>query len=185
MLPETWSPFFFHLNARSLLLKIEEFRFVARSSDEAVIGVIGTWMDNSAEDSEVDIPGYIIQRKDRQHTGGGVYTYIHTDLAFNPCIDLVSADDTETVWVEILLLKSHPILTGVCYRPPKQMDFYERLEKGCNLIEHETIILGDLNMNILKSENVLIGALNNFMHLCGLKQLMFLLESQIHVVLLI
>lgn len=55
------------------------------------------------------------------------------------------------------------------------MDFYEHLERDCNsginIAEYETIVLVDFNTNILKSDNTLIYALNNFMQLCGLKQL--------------
>ena len=73
------------------------------------------------------MPGYIVLRHDRNRTGGGVCLYVRSDLAFNPCFDL-QKDGVETVWAEVLLPKTLPILTGVCYRPPKQCEFYELLE---------------------------------------------------------
>ena len=73
--------------------------------------------------------------------------------------------------MELLLPKSRPILTGVCYRPPNQMDFYECLERDCdsggNLVDIDTVVLGDFNTNILK-KNYLVNSLNNFVRMCGL-----------------
>lgn len=55
------------------------------------------------------------------------------------------------------------------------MDFYELLEKSCDggnrFVTCETVLLGDYNTDILKSDNMLVNALTNFLHLCGLKQL--------------
>ncbi|KAJ8287062.1 hypothetical protein GJAV_G00046610 [Gymnothorax javanicus] len=104
---------FLHLNARSLLPKIEEFRLVARRSNAAVIGVTETWLDNSVEDSEVEIPGYIIHRKDRQRTGGGVCIYIRSDIAFNPRSDL----ELEEFWAYKALLMELTRRLTYCVQP--------------------------------------------------------------------
>ena len=59
--------------------------------------------------------------------------YISKDLAFTPRTDLTTnIDSIESICVEILLPKTRPILTGVCHRPPKQMEFYDLLEKLCD-----------------------------------------------------
>ena len=54
------------------------------------------------------------------------------------------------------------------------MDFYECLERDCDsggdLVDIETVVLGDFNTNILK-KNSLVNSLNNFMRTCGLSQL--------------
>ena len=122
----------------------------------------------------MDIPGYIIHRRDRNRNGGGVCIYIKSDLAFNPRPDL-SHDGLESLWVEVLLPKTPPILTGVCYRPPKQNDFYELLEQSCAgghiFVEHEIILLGDFNTNVMLKKNSLVSALRNFQRMFGFKQL--------------
>ena len=61
---------FMHLNTRSLLPKIDELCHIATTTGAAIISV--TWLDRSEADSEIEIPGYMIQRKDRWRTGGGV-----------------------------------------------------------------------------------------------------------------
>ena len=51
---------FLHLNARSLLPKLDEMKLLTSKANAAVIGVTETWLDNSIEDTEVEIPGYVI-----------------------------------------------------------------------------------------------------------------------------
>ena len=46
---------FMHLNINGLLNKIDELRYIARSSNAAVIGIIETKLDNTVYDSEVTI----------------------------------------------------------------------------------------------------------------------------------
>ena len=86
---------FIHLNTRSLLPKIDELCHIANETGAAVIGVTETWFDSSVSDSEIEIPGYIIQRKDRRRTGGGVCMYINKDLAFTPA------------WISPITLRIH------------------------------------------------------------------------------
>ena len=49
--------------------------------------------------------------------------FIRNDLAFSLLQD-VKIQDIESIWIEILLPKTKPILVGACYRPPKQSDFF-------------------------------------------------------------
>jgi hypothetical protein len=96
--------YFLHLNARSLLPKLDEVRILATKSKPVVIGITETWLDKSVEDSEVEILGYIIHRQDRKRNLCGVCMFIQPDLAFSPRPDLTN-DASETVWVEIPLTR--------------------------------------------------------------------------------
>lgn len=140
---------FLHINVRSLLPKVDELKIIASESKAAAIGVSETWLDDSIADSEVEIPNYNINRRNRNRHGGGVCLYIRSDLTFNPRPDL-SMDSLETLWVEILLPKTPPIITGICYRLPKQNNFYDYLEQSCfhnnSFSEYECIMLGDFNI---------------------------------------
>ena len=73
-------------------------------------------------DSEIQIAGYDIRRKDRSRHDDGVCIYIRSDLAFNQ-IDELSHDELEATWIEILLPKTNHIVCGVVYRPPHQTTF--------------------------------------------------------------
>ena len=128
--------------------------------------------------SEINIPGYIFTRKDRNHQGGGVGMFIKNSLTFNVRSDI--GIDTESIWVDLFLPKTKPILIGVCYRPPKHNDFIEKLEQSfsnCDsIINNECIILGDFNINVASSESRkansnLYTKLENFMSMYNLAQL--------------
>ena len=58
---------FLHLNARSLLPKIDQVKHLATSTQAAVIGVTETWLNSTVLDSEICIPGYLTERKDRKY----------------------------------------------------------------------------------------------------------------------
>ena len=76
------------------------------------------WLDGSVHNNEVHVDGYVLERKDQGREGGGVCSYIHSDLAFSRRTD-VESDTLEFLALDILLPKTKPIFIGTCYRPPK------------------------------------------------------------------
>ena len=73
--------YFIHLNINSLLPKIEELRFIAKSTNAAVIGICESTLDASVLEQEINIDNYKILRCDRNRRGGGVACYIRNDLS--------------------------------------------------------------------------------------------------------
>lgn len=141
---------FIHLNARSFLPKMAEMRIIASISKTSLIAISKTWIDNSVTDSEISIEGYHILRKDRNRSGGGVCVYVRSNLAFARRTD-IDSDNLESLWLELYLSKTKPIIVGVCYRPPTQISFIDHWEEDLCKIRSdcETIILGDFNIYIL------------------------------------
>ena len=115
-----------HFNARSLLPKLADVCTLVVEFNAAIVCVTETWLDDSVMDSEIELSGYVVQRKDHKRSGGGVCMYVRSDLVFNPRPELSTAQ-LETLWIEILLPKTKPVLVCVCYRPPHQNDFYKLL----------------------------------------------------------
>lgn len=139
---------FIHINARSLLNKIAELQLIANKSKAAIISVTETWLDDSITNTEVNILGYTILRKDRNRCGGGVCMYVREDIAYTS-LQLDSVNNTdEMLCVELLLPKTKPIIVGTCYRPPQQSSFVEQFEKCLSQLKAdcEIILLGDLNI---------------------------------------
>ena len=120
---------FIHLNIHSILPKLDEIRTLTVNTKVAVIGITKTCLDESVTDSEAEIPDYMILGHNRNHKGGGVCVYIQSDIALNARNDI--GGDLETMWAEIYLPKTKPILVGVCYRPPKQLVFFSLFENTC------------------------------------------------------
>ena len=67
---------FMHLNINGLLNKIDELRYIARSSNAAVIGITETKLDNTVYDSEVTVDGYNIVRNARSRNDEWVACYM-------------------------------------------------------------------------------------------------------------
>ena len=74
---------FVHININSLLLKINELRYLAKSSNATIVGIIETKLDNSISSSENEIEGYDLLRLDQSPRRGGVACYIKRSLAYN------------------------------------------------------------------------------------------------------
>ncbi len=73
---------FLHIDTRSLLPRLDELYNTSQSISKAsVIGITETWLDGSVTDSEVEIPGYSLQRRDRNRNGGGVCVYINSNIS--------------------------------------------------------------------------------------------------------
>ena len=162
---------FIHLNVRSLLSKMSEFRLLFSEKKISIIALTETWLNDSINDEEIYIDGYSIIRKDRDTYGGGVCLYIKNEIAYSVREDLIETD-TESVWIHVLLPKTKPIIVGVLYRPPKQKQFIEKFSTILEKLngEEEIIILGDINVCTLKY-SVLSKRYNELLNLFDLKQL--------------
>ena len=95
-------------------------------------------LDDTISDTEVYIPGYIIIRKDRSRSGGGVAVYIRDNFSY------LVPENLEMVCVEINLLHSSSFLVSTWYRPPSAemqlFDEYKKFVQRCD-IEHKQLIL--------------------------------------------
>ena len=121
--------------------------------------------------AEVNICGYNIVRADRNRSGGGVCTYIRSDIAFSSRSDLHN-NKLEAAWTEILLPRSKPIVIGSVYRPPKQADFLDLLQETLQKIdpENELYIFGDPNICLL-THRKLNKKYSNMLNMYHLKQI--------------
>ena len=103
--------------------------------------------------------------------------YIRDDLAFSRRKDIES-DDTEFLAIDLLLPKTKPILIATCYRPPKDADYYDRLESNIlnssSFFQQESYLLGDFNTNMFTKNNTsstLYSHLSNFMNMFNMRQI--------------
>ena len=74
---------FMHLNISSLLNEIDDLCHFARSSNAAIIGIMGTKVDKTVYDSEVTVDGYNIVQNGRNRNSGGVACCIRNNICFN------------------------------------------------------------------------------------------------------
>ena len=96
-----------HVNVRSLLKKIDQFRMMLADVDLDVKSISETWLNESVSSKSVELDRYRLYRQDRDFSGvakkrgGGLLTYIHADHAANsePLLELSTASkDIEAQW---------------------------------------------------------------------------------------
>ena len=169
---------FIHLNINSILTKIDELRLIAFKSHAAVIGITESKIDDTVLDGEIMIDGNIPIRSDRTRHGGGVICYIRDDISFNK-IELKS--DIEHIFLDLLLPNTKPILIGIIYRPPKQTSFLNNmsiaLESIPNFNNHETYILGDININLLHSGLTVPMGIKKYRDFCAIQGLTQIIKN--------
>ena len=140
-----------------MLPKIEELRIIAKSTNAANIGTSGSKLDEFVLQPEVQIDDYKIIRCGRNRHRGGVACYIRNDLSYNI---IFFPHEIKSVFFEILLPNSKPIIAGTIYRPPNQSNFLEVLNENMNkthLIINEIYILSDFNINLYLNDSYIFS----------------------------
>ena len=75
-----------------------------------------TWMDSTIPDSQIHIPGYTLERKDRNREGGRVLMYVCQDISYDVRANIASVSDhVESLWVEAKLSPSLPCQIACIY----------------------------------------------------------------------
>ena len=83
-----------------------------------------SWLKPDRNDSEFEISGYTLFRKDRKGNNGGVAVYARNDLVVTRRDDL-EVDSVEGLWLEIAMPKSRGFLVGSFYRPDRSSKYYD------------------------------------------------------------
>ena len=112
---------FIHLNIKSILPKIDETRCIAKLTNATVIGLSETKLDNAVLSSERVIEGYDLVRSDRSQRGGGVACFVKNSISYD--WKPIFCINRKSIFIEIFLPKSKPVLIGILYRPPDKYDF--------------------------------------------------------------
>lgn len=100
--------------------------------------------------SEIEIEGYDQVRSDQSWRGRGVACFVKNSFSYNHkpnfCIN------TESIFREIFLAKSKPVLIGILCRSPDKYDFANCLERTLSDTDvfesQERYLPGDININL-------------------------------------
>ena len=94
----------------------------------------------------------------RSRSGGGVACYIRKSLSYNHKTSFCR--NIESIFIDIFLPKSKPILVGVLYRPSDKPDFIEHLNnslKESNISNtQECYLISDFNVNLLSGNDMIL-----------------------------
>ena len=181
-LPSSNLPSILMANVRSLLPKVDELDTIAQLNSAQVISITETWLSNAIPDRAVNVPNFILMRKDRSHCnksiGGGICAYVHHSI---PAERLTNFElpGLETLWIHLkpyrLPRHTSTIILGVIYYPPSaKADDNEILTEHINFNVDSLlnkypdaliVLTGDFNPS---STNI---SLSNLARGCGLTQL--------------
>ena len=133
---------------------MDEIRCIAKLTNATVTGLSETRFDNTCLSSELEIEGYDLVRSDRYRRGGDIDWFVKNSISYNwkPnfCIN------AESIFIEIFLPKSKPVLIGILYRPPGKYDLVNYLGRTfskTNVFESQKCyLLGDININLLPKD---------------------------------
>ena len=151
---------FWHLNVNSLQNKKEEVQLLIRQFKAQVIFLTETKIDASYSNSQFLINNFYIYRNDRVKGRRGVIAYFSAALPSKKVKLPRSYKTIEPLAVESSFGGKHVIILGL-YRSPKvtEKDYYMKLEEELNSIcswislqKQFIIIMGDLNLNRLRSD---------------------------------
>ena len=128
-------------------------------SNASFVGIVKTELDDSISSSEIEFEGYDLLRLDRSRRGGGVACYSKRSLAYNYKDNFCKS--TESIFVDIFLPKTKPILVDILYRPPDKNNFVKNLEEtftGFDILENQKCyLLGDFNINLFHNGKNIFG----------------------------
>ena len=104
--------------------KLDELKVSIQNTSASIILITETWLSDRIPDTLVNIPGYIMLRRDRGTEGGGVCIFVQSNIAGYQVSAKISQKFTtnapvESLWLEITISKIH-FLVACIYRPKQK-----------------------------------------------------------------
>lgn len=141
------------LNIVSLPKYIDQLRIYLHSKPIDILALNETRLDSSISNKEMGIPGYTLERNDRNRNGGGVALYIRNSIDYEVDKTLASNElNLEWLCIKVKKPKVKPFLVATWYRPPNSpihlMDSFMCLLEKLESQQLEINILGDFNCDV-------------------------------------
>ena len=152
-----------HVNAQSLVPKVDVINKLLTSERLDLLCVSETWLTPETLSRFMVFPGYVMLRRDRassthgQRVRGGGVAIIHRDNIQCQVIQTPETRLLETLWLSVTWRGGRPAVVGVAYRPPSGSvcqaveELQEQLREVL-LRNRPVFLLGDLNINVLNSQ---------------------------------
>ena len=144
-----------HLNINSLRNKFGPINELLGENLVQYMAITETKLDNSFPDPQFAVPNFVMFRRDRDQNGGGLCTYIRSDVP-NRRLSCIEPSDLEVIVNEVTLNNERWIVIAA-YRPPctDANLFLEKMQTvvdECLIRSSNIVITGDLNLNLLDIE---------------------------------
>ena len=104
-----------HLNVRSLVNKIDEIRVFCETQLPHVLSLNETWLDSSISDSEIQLHGYSLVRRDKTRQKGGVLIYVSLNIDYKVIQEFENDQpDLQCLWMKITPPKTKGFIFSSC-----------------------------------------------------------------------
>ena len=126
-----------------------------------------SWLSSNHSDEEISVPGYHkpIRLDPLLPKQTGLTLFINQSITFSRVCSLEQFG-VESVWIEVKVKKSKPVLFGFMYRHPSEricwIDKFNDMMDAATLSDREVIILGDFNMDLMQPNNRWLLNCQNF-----------------------
>ena len=168
-----------HQNINGFVRKLDKVKTFLSDSKNSVniLCLSETHTNSTIKKAELEIPNYVLERKDRwKGKHGGVSMYLRDDVSYRRREDL-EIEGLEILWVEIFVPKSKSLLVCSTYRPPDTSKYIDKnfVEKFNSMLDaisaenRETIMCGDYNINYKVSNDHI--DLKNLVKMHGFSQI--------------
>ena len=156
------------INVRSIVNRDHFTKFEALldslPNKPMVIGLTETWVtDDSTTGPFLNLPGYhpFIQNHRHRFGGGGVGFYISEHLHYSVIDDMNIMEEKlfESLFVSVDI-NGKDVICGTIYRKSQNTghDFFitniKRVLKKCEKMNKSTVVMGDLNYDLLDTDNI-------------------------------
>ena len=139
-----------HINIRSIRYKLTDLKAWVTLYKPNIITISETWLYESFSDDSMNIDNYVLYRADRDPNGGGLATYVDSNLHSERLTPAVEPVHFESLFINIKFHDNKHLTIGNIYRPPSApAHSTECILSTINSFDshNELIILGDFNKN--------------------------------------
>lgn len=145
-----------HVNARSILSKMQDFQLLIRKIPVNFVALSEPWLNKDTE-AQLQLLGYNVVynfREDR--IGGGVAIMVKEGIKFWPLdLEITPKHNTyEAIFIQVQQQKGTDLVIGVVYRPPSQplQEFNDDLAVLIQILSKRKrrVLIGDFNTDLLK-----------------------------------
>ena len=145
----------FYVNVQGLVSKLLFVYDLLHNDNPDVLCISESWLCKDVSDAEIQMPGYVTLRKDRnleyfdnlytQESRGGVMAYVKCDL--HPIVSDMNDTPSEFLWFNISPSVASDLLVGVCYR--SELAGEQCVNTICDSLDKinttNSLIVGDFN----------------------------------------
>ena len=144
-----------HYNVQSIINKLDLIETELWNFD--VISIAEPWLDRRTSDSDLNIKGFNIFRRDRPGDNHrGICIYVRKNI-YSFRRNAIELPNIECVWVEVIV-QGRKQLIGTFYRPPNSPNavmtsIEDSIGQAFDIYIQNIFITGDFNLDILKNNS--------------------------------